>query len=409
MTSIKQSYPLRSFYPRLILLAIGLFLVGTNAFVIAGLLPDIAVSLHVEASAVSYSITFYAIVVAVAAPAISILIPRWSRTSLMAWGLVFISVGTVIAALSHTLELFTVGRVIAAAGGAALVPAATAAAAALAPPERRGKAIAFVALGFTAATALGSPLGTAVGAVGGWQLPLYAVAALALLLALGMALFLRDIPIAPPTGLAARFAVLKDIRILMALVATLFLTTGFNTAYIFSAGVTAVATGGSGTLLAVLLFTYGVAGTVGNLGAGALTDRLGNRTTANIFLVVQVVALVALPFLSWNYAATAVIFAIWGIAAFAAVPPIQHRLVAIDPGSSALSLSWYTTAMYAGIAIAPPLGSAALSLGGPHLVPFFGAGAVVLAFVVFQVGYRARRWQKSAHPGPDRVPTTSAL
>jgi DHA1 family inner membrane transport protein len=394
MTSIEPSYSAHGYYPRLILLAVGLFVVGTNAFVIAGLLPDIATTLGVQPSDVSYSITFYAIVVAIAAPAISILVPRFSRTSLMSLGLLLISAGTVIAALAHTMELFTIGRVIAAVGGAALVPAATAAAAALAPAASRGKAIAFVALGFTAATALGSPIGTAIGAVGGWQLPLYAVAGLALALAGAIALFVREIPIAPPTSLARRFSALKDPRILMALLATLFVTTGFNTAYIFSAGVTATATGGSGTLLAILLFTYGVAGTVGNLGAGALTDRLGNRQTASLFLAVQVIALVALPFLSWSYLATAIIFAVWGLSAFASVPPIQHRLVAIDPATSALSLSWYTTAMYAGIAIAPPLGAAALSIGGNQLVPFFGAGAVVLALVIFQVGYLAKRRQQ---------------
>ncbi|MDF2442517.1 MAG: transporter, family, inner rane transport protein, partial [Subtercola sp.] len=136
MTNIEQSYSARrtgGWLPdgRLVLLAIGLFVVGTNAFVIAGLLPDIAATLGVGASEVSYSITAYAIVVAVAAPAVAMLLPRVSRTTLMAAGLVLIALGTVLAAASTTLPLFTAGRVLAALGGAALVPAATAAAASL--------------------------------------------------------------------------------------------------------------------------------------------------------------------------------------------------------------------------------------------------------------------------------------
>ncbi len=391
MTNVEPSYPPRSIYPRLTLLAVGLFLVGTNAFVIAGLLPSIAAGLGARTSDVSYSITFYAIVVAVAAPVVSILAQRMSRTVLMAGGLVLIAAGTVVAASSTTIEAFTIGRVIAALGGAALVPAATAAAAAIAPIERRGRAIAFVSVGFTLATALGSPLGTAIGAIGGWQLPLYGVAALAALLAIAIALLVRDLPIGGAVPLAKRFAPLRDRRVLTALAATLLVTTGFNVVYIFSSAVTAGATGGSGRLLAILLLVYGVGGIIGNLIAGVITDRLGSRTTTGVFLGIQVLLLAALPFLATDFIATAIVFLVWGLAAFASVPPIQHRLVTIDPATSGIALSWYTTAMYIGIAVAPPLGAAALAIGGGELVPVSGAAAVALALVAFQIGYLVRR------------------
>uniref|UniRef100_UPI0025BB2B9E MFS transporter n=1 Tax=Herbiconiux sp. TaxID=1871186 RepID=UPI0025BB2B9E len=132
MTFIEQSYA-KPLYPRLAVLAGGLFVVATNAFVIAGLLPDIAATLGVTPSQVGYSITDYSIVVAVGAPAISILLPRLSRTVLMAIGLAFVAGGTILAALAPDVTAFTLGRVLAGLGGAALVPAATAAAASLAP------------------------------------------------------------------------------------------------------------------------------------------------------------------------------------------------------------------------------------------------------------------------------------
>src|ERR1700709_2450382 len=119
MTNVELSYSGR-LYPRLAVLALGLFVVATNAFVIAGLLPNIAATFGVHPSDVSYSITWYAVIVAVAAPAISILLPRVSRTTLMALGLVLVAIGTVVAAASPTLLVFTLGRVIAAFGGAAL-------------------------------------------------------------------------------------------------------------------------------------------------------------------------------------------------------------------------------------------------------------------------------------------------
>jgi DHA1 family inner membrane transport protein len=391
MTNIEPSYTPRRLYPRLALLAAGLFIVGTNAYDIAGLLPSIAGTLGVGSADVGYSITYYSIVVAIAAPLVSTFIPRWSRTGLMAAGLGLIAAGTVVSAGAHGIGAFTAGRVIAALGGAALVPTATAAAAAIAPAAKRGSAIAAVALGFAAATALGSPIGTAIGSSTNWRVPLYGVAALALLIGIAVVVFLGDLPAGHPIALKRRFGVLRDHRLLAGLAATLGVVAGFNGVYFFSSEVAAGATGGSGSRLAVLLLAYGVAGIAGSLIAGRLTDRMGNRLNANIFLAIQAAVLLALPLAAGNYLATAVLFAAWGIPAMASLVPVQHRLATIDPATSGIALSWYTTVMYVGIALAPLLGGAALAAGSPQLVPVFGAAAIALALAAFQLSYVAKR------------------
>ncbi|WP_314146947.1 MFS transporter, partial [uncultured Leifsonia sp.] len=135
MTLVEQSY--RGATLKLVVLAAAMFVVGTNAFVIAGLLPRVAAGLGSTAEAVSYSITIYSLLVAVAAPAVSILLPRVPRAALMAVGLAVFAAGTAVAALAPNLGVFIAGRSIAGIGGAALVPTATAAAASLAAPEKR--------------------------------------------------------------------------------------------------------------------------------------------------------------------------------------------------------------------------------------------------------------------------------
>ena len=52
---------------------------------------------------------------------------------------------------------------------------------------------------------------------------------------------------------------------------------GYNIVYIFSSTVAAPATHGSAALLAVLLFSYGAVGVLGNLVAGSASDRFGSR------------------------------------------------------------------------------------------------------------------------------------
>ncbi|GAA5206848.1 MFS transporter [Microbacterium kyungheense] len=397
MTTIEQSY--RETIGRLIVLAGATFLVGTNAFVIAGLLPRIAGSLHATEGAVSYTVTAYALVVALAAPAIAVLLPRTRPRVLMAAGALLFAAGAAITALATGVEWFTVGRVVAAFGGAALVPTATAVAAQLGPAERRGRSLAIVGAGFTLATALGAPLGTALGSVVGWRTPLWILAACGLVWAAPLLALFRLPARGGSATLRERFAPLADARVVLTLGAVVLTVAAFNIVYIFSAAVSAPATDGSGAQLATLLLVYGAAGVVGNAIAGGLTDRLGSRAAAVSALAVQLVCLVAIAPLESSYIGLLVAFAAWGAAAFAITIPIQHRLVSLAPESAGFTMSWFSTAMYLGIAIAPPLGNVADAVGGAVLIPIAGAVATAAAVLMFLSGYRRRPARTLADAG----------
>ncbi len=375
---------------RLALLAGGLFVVGTNAFVIAGVLPAIAGDLGATQTAVASSITWYAAVVAVASPLVPVLVPRVPRRVLIAVGLLLVAAGTVAASLASGLPTFIAGRVLAALGGAALVPTATAAAPSMLPAEKRGLALAATGLGFTLASAVGAPVGTALAAVVGWRVTMLGLAGLALVLAVAVLLWLGTVPLGAVTGLGARFGILRDRRVLLVLVAAALVTAGFNVVYIFSAQLTQPATGGDGRLLALLLLLYGVGGVVGTALAGPVTDRFGNRASAAVATGALVAVFVLLAVEQRSFVALAILFGVWGVVAFGAVVPLQHRLVAIDPATAGLTLGWYSTAMYVGIAVAPVIGGAVLAAGTVEL-PLAGAVATALALVAFQLGFLRRR------------------
>ena len=403
MTSVKQSY--QGSTAKLLLLAAALFVAATNAFVIAGLLPDIAHTLGATPAQVSYSITSYSLVVAVTAPLVSILLARVPRAMLMTSGLAVFALGTAIATAGDSLTLFLAGRTLSGLGSAALVPTATAAAAALSTPERRGRALAIVGAGFTLATAVGSPLGTALGGVAGWRLPMWLLVGLAAVLVVVLPVVVRGVPLSRPVSVRRRMAPLSDRRILAPLGTTLMMVAGFNIVYIFSSTVTAAATHGSGALLAVLLFSYGVAGVVGNLAAGPASDRFGSRPTAVLMLAGQVAVLAVLTIVEASFAASVIVFATWGFVTFATVIPLQHRLVHVDPESAAVTLSWYSTAMYVGIAVAPPLATAAIAIGGARGLPVAGSLATLVAMVLFLAGYTRRRTvREPEHAAPSGVP-----
>jgi predicted MFS family arabinose efflux permease len=383
-------------YLKLALLSTGLFLTGTNAFVIAGLLPTLAEAFGTTRAAVGYSITIYALVIAVAAPAASILLGRISRTTLIVSGLILMAIGIFITASAPTIEIFIVGRAIGALGGAVLVPTSTAAGPALLPPRRVATAIAVVTLGFSLATAVGAPAGTALAAAYGWRAPFFIIAGLAALLAVLVALVVRGVPIPPIASIRQRLRPLRDGRVTLGLVSTLLLILGFNIVYLFSSSVTEGSTGGSGGLLALLLLAFGLGSVAGNVAAGPVTDRFSARTTFTVLVVMQIVILVLITLIGGTFWIEVVLFALWGATALGATIPIQHRLATIDRATTGLTLSWFTSAQYLGIAIAPVVATTAAGLAGASLIPIAGAVVLAVCIVTFRLGFT----RKTGSPQP---------
>ena len=405
MTTIKQySASSDRTTGRLLLLAAGAFVVGTGGFVIAGVLPGIAASLRITQSQASLLITVYAIVFAIASPLIAIATSRVPRTSLMVIGLVVVTSGNVLTAVLPTFETVLIARGFGALGAAAFVPAATASAAAIVAPHRRGRAIALVAAGFTGATALGAPIGTAIGAVAGWHTALYFVGALGALVALGLSLSLRRVPLPAAQTIRERFAPLTNLSVLVTLATTLLIVTGQYSAYTFFGAVQERATGGSGTILALLLFVYGVSATVGNLVAGVLADRFGNRRVLETSLVILIIDFLVMPVAGAQLWSAVICIAVWGFSAWAALLAIQHRIV----GLSSTAIAWNTSATFFGIALSGPVGSLAISTVGAHSLTLVGAGVLVLATISGMLSHRLVTREKTEIGLPAGEPITHA-
>ncbi|GAA4283746.1 MFS transporter [Brevibacterium daeguense] len=367
--------------PRIVALALALFVIGTNAFVLAGVLPDIAVSLDVTPTTVGYAITVYAIIVAVLAPVISVTCAHLRPERVMAAGLLFFALGTGISAVAPGFGVFVIGRAIAAVGGASLVPLATATAPRLARPGRQARAMAAVGLGFTLSIAFGSPLGTAMAELTGWRLPIGLLALAGAVLAVVVAVLLRGVDRGPVVSLGQRLGVLGDWPIVAMLIVSTLIILAFNLVYIFSSAVTAGVTGGDGTVLASLLLIFGVCGVAGNLIGGWLTDAFGNRPTMVVMLSVEALAFLLLLATRDSYLGTAIAFALWGVSGMAATVAVQHRLVMLRPLLSGITLSWYSTAMYLGISLAPVVGGVVLAWGWRGIV-LGGAAAALIAMVL---------------------------
>jgi predicted MFS family arabinose efflux permease len=351
-------------YRRLLVLALGTFAVGTDSFVIAGLLPGISRSLHVGTAAAGQLITAYALAYALLSPVLAAATARWPRRGVLLGGLVVFIAGTAGSALLPSYAAVLVCRAVAGAGGAMIVPTSGGVSAGLVPAEQRGRALAVVLAGLTAATALGAPIGTAVAAVTDWRTTLIGVALLGVIAFVGVAVLLPPVPAPPPLGLSARLAPVRDRRIAAILATTLLAYAGLFSVYSYIAVVLGHATGGNGRTLAVLLLVWGVAATVGNLGAGHLGDRFGSHRVAVVALAVAAADFVLLPWTARTLPGAVVLLVVWGVAGWGLLVAQQHRLVTIAPAAAPVLIGLNSSATYVAVSASGVIGAAVIAGAG---------------------------------------------
>ncbi|MFF4198045.1 MFS transporter [Nonomuraea sp. NPDC001831] len=342
---------------RLLPLALATFAVGTDSYVIAGLLPAIAADLRVSTPAAGQLVTVFALVMALSAPIMGALTGGLDRRTALLIALGVFVAGNAVTALGTGYEVVMIARVVTAVGAGMINSAASSAAGAIAPAERRGRALAFVLGGLTAATALGLPLGTLIGRAD-WHVTLWAVAGVGLVAALGIAAGLPRVRL-PAASLGERLRPLKEGRVVALLAVTTLVFLGAYTLYTYVGPALREATGGSGPLFAAVLTAWGVGVLAGNIVAGRLVDRYDPAHVLTWPLAVAVVALALTPVVTAALAPTLAWAAVWGVALGVVVVPQQHRLIALGPAAAPVLLGLNSSAVYLGMALGGGLGGLA--------------------------------------------------
>src|ERR1700744_672379 len=98
---------------RLLVLAMGMFALGTDSFVVAGVLPQISRSFHVGIGAAGQMTTVYAITYALMAPTIAALAAHIPRKALLLSSLTTFVIANLATALAPTFTLALLTRVLA--------------------------------------------------------------------------------------------------------------------------------------------------------------------------------------------------------------------------------------------------------------------------------------------------------
>lgn len=385
-------------------LAVAAFAIGTEGFVIAGLLPIIAADMQISVAAAGQLVTVYALTYAVGSPVLAVVFNNLDRRNVLTIALCTFIAGNLMAVAAGSFPLLMASRMLMALGAGLCMPTALGVAVAIASPERQGRAVALVISGITVATVVGVPLGSLIGGHFGWRATFGMVAVLGAVALAGLLFGLpRGLPRTTAT-LGQRLAVARHGAVLFALATTILWAVGGFTVFTY-VSVPLHSLGFDASEISFALLVFGVAAAIGNMLGGTLADRMGPVPTAAFGLAGMAAALIlqsfALKFTSPEHARYIVLLLIfcWGISGWTFYPAQVASIIRIDPQASAVALSLNNSAMYLGFAIGGAAGGMVLSVWGPTDLGWIGGLSVTAALTLLLFRRRRARVTLAAKTG----------
>ncbi|MBF6334487.1 MFS transporter [Nocardia abscessus] len=380
-------------YRSLLPLAVGTFVLGTDGFVLSGLLPLIAADLHVSVPTAGQLTTMFAWTYAIASPLIAAATGSWDRRWLLGGGAVLFVIGMIGQAAGESFAVMAAARVVAAIGAAAFQANAFAVAGVIADDAHRGRALSIVTAGITLSSVAGVPIGIFAERWIGWRGVLWGIALGGALAAL-LVLLLPRVTLSS-TGLRDRIGVLTRPPVLRVLLVTTLQITAVYTTIVYLPVVVAASVPQS--MLAWLLLAMGIGQVIGNARAGRAVDRYGPQRTLTVGLVGALLGLALLGVAIHTAWAVFVALAVTGLFGSAILVPQQHRLFGIAPDAPTVALGLNGSAIYLGAGIGSIVGATVLDSSGSAWLPWTSTLIACLAL--------ALALQKAQSPSKTPAPT----
>lgn len=376
----------------LLALAISAFAIGTTEFLIMGLLPDVARDLHVTIPAAGLLVTGYALGVAAGAPLLAVLTSRMPRKLALQLLMGVFIVGNVMCAVAGNYALLMVARVVASFAHGSFFGIGAVVAASLVPQDKRASAIAMMFTGLTLATVLGVPFGTAIGQQFGWRVAFWIVSGLGVVALIGVTALVPNLHGVAPAKLGHEVRVLRDPQVWLALGMTVLGFGGVFVVFTYIAPILEQVSGFSPRGVTLMLVLFGVGLTLGNMLGGKLADRALMRSLMGILAALAVVMAIFTKTSHASVPAAITVF-VWGVAAFATVPPLQMRVVAKASAAPNLASTLNIGAFNVGNAMGAWLGGLAIAHGValaalPWVAAVVAMGALVLTWTAARLDAR---------------------
>lgn len=378
-------------------LTAGAFGIGTTEFVIMGLLLQVAADLQVSIAAAGLLISGYALGVFVGAPLLTALTSRMPRKAVLVALMVVFTIGNLACALAPNYTVLMIARVITSLAHGTFFGVGAVVATGLVAPDRKASAISIMFTGLTVATLLGVPAGAWLGHELGWRATFWAVTVIGVIATVVIATLVpADRSDQAPIAFREELKVIRRPQVLLGLLMTVLGFAGVFAVFTYIQPILTRVTGFADSAVSPILFVLGLGLIAGNLIGGRLADkRLIPALIATLAALAVVLAL--MTFALHSKIAAVLFMGLFGVAAFATVPPLQLWVLQKAEGAQNLASSLNIGAFNLGNALGAWLGGVVIERGpGLGSVPWIAALVTVSGIAVALWSARMERPRRIA-------------
>ncbi|RAT96601.1 MFS transporter [Brevibacillus sp. Leaf182] len=378
------------------ILALAVFLIGTVEYLISGIIQMVAADLGVTTSSAGLLVTAFALSAAVGAPIVIAVTIHLDRKKLLLMMLGIFILSNWLVYVSPSFEMMLVTRVIQGLSGGVATVVAMAVSTRLVEEGNRGRAIGIILMGLSSSLVLGLPVGTFLSEVIGWRLLFIFIGLLSLV---PLLVIYKKVPLIKAQEAVtprAQLAVLKNKRILAAVVITLLYIGAYSTLFTYIAPFLLTKAELSASEISGILFLAGICSFMGSKMGGVIADRKGPKFTINLGLSFQASMLLLLSVMDGVITAHIVIIMLWMLATWATSPAQQLYLVTQVPRSPDIALSINTSFIQFGFALGSWVGGLVISHSSVEHLGWYGFVIALLSLLLAIRLFTLKKEQLSA-------------
>ena len=367
-----------------------MFVIGTDTFLVAPLLPLLQRELAVPLSRAGWLVSAYALGYALFALVAGPVSDRHDRRRVILSGLAAFAVFTCACGLAWSFWSMVAARFLAGVSAAFVSSQIWASIPMTVPRTSIIKVMGYATAGLAVAQVVGVPIGSYL-SVRGWQLPFFVVAAVSVILwGLLCAAFPHVRPVGEPVDVVGSYQRVLGSRVLRwSLLAYLAFQTGNYTSFSFIGSWLAKDFGASQTTIGKAMMMIGLGTALGSLLGPRLVARIGERRSLWMGVLTQgafYLLAAAMPLIAHAMWGAVIAFAAALVVAGFLLPVLMGQLQAHAGQARGTVSSLSNTAMYFGATIAGAVGGDLLvrlpGFWGPSLMTAF---AFLLAVALYRI------------------------
>lgn len=372
------------------ILTVGVFGIINTEMGVIGILPLIAEIFHVTVPQAGWTVSIFALVVALSAPVTPLLFSGVNRKKVMLLALGVFTLSNIISMLTSSFTVLLIARALPAFLHPVYVSMAFTVAAASVSKEKAPKAVAKVFIGVSAGMVLGVPVTSYIASEVSFTMGMAFFTAVNALVFVATVLFVPSMPVRERLSYGEQLSVLRKKIVWYSILAVTLINGALFGFFSYMSDYLRTVTKVSYNVISTMLLIYGLANIIGNVIAG---KQLAVNPIRSMLLIplVLFVSYICLYFLGGWVAAMAIIILLLGILAGYAQNTMQYMITDAAPEAPDFANGLYLLSANLGTTIGAAVCGLFITCSGTRY-SVFGSLLFLVASVVF-VALRIRTKQ----------------